>query len=217
MKTTLKHTILTMLAVITVQLTMGQNGKQVFQTPQEAAQKGKNDLLAVINLRKGTKVDVDTALLRQSTPGKPIKWFELDFNGLLQNDNVNSLKQIAKNEKNVFVPLQVNGRVVTVIEVKSTSSGWVVAGLGNAQVATDVNAVLNSAGNAEITLYEVPNLQQWVYAVNSNEGEKYYVEYDRFNLKQGVELPALYNQLKKDAEQFNKEYGPKLKDGLLVK
>lgn len=198
-----------------------QDRPQSFPTAEEAVNKAKADLLTVLRSAKGVNLGVDSAALERAQPAKAVSRVELDFAKLLAADSSADMGSLVKEERNSVVPLVADDQVATIVEVSRDAAGWRVIGLAGRDIAADLSAVRRAAGDsgqADITLYEVPNLQARVYGVKRDGKETLYVDYrDRFTVKQGVSAAALIPVLKAEAIAFQRQYGDSLKEHRLVR
>ncbi len=195
---------------------------QVFSTPDEAAKKGKSDLLSVLKTNKDINLNIDASKLENSQPGKLIKHVEVDFSKLLKTDSVSSLAQISKSELNTLAPFVSENSVVGIVEINKGGKGWQVAGLGNKNVTDDINIISKAAdmnpGAMDITVYEVPNIEMFIYEVTDTSGVKYYTnDGSNNNLREGVAIQNLYPGLKEKAAVFEKNFGDMVKKQKVVK
>ncbi len=189
-----------------------------FKTPQEAANHGKADLLEVLKTGRDLNIGVTAEQLANSTPGKAISKKALNFDKLLNLDNAQSLKEVEGDALNTVVPMLVNGKVVTVIDVKESNGNWVVAGLGGLSTSNDLSVVLAATNNAEIVIYEVPNLQSTIYMVVNNGQEMYYTTLkENQSLRTPISRAELFPMLQEQARAFEAEWGAKVKEGNLVR
>ena len=137
------------------------------------------------------------------------------------SDSISSLGQLLKEEKSFISPLVADKNVTTVVETAKSEKGWTVIGLGDSQKAADLNTIMkaisNDNGASEITLYEIPNLQLFIYGVNTNNQEQYFMNYNQFSMREAVSIQNFYPVLKEDAMRFNKNFGDQIKKAKLVK
>jgi bacillopeptidase F (M6 metalloprotease family) len=196
------------------------NQPQVFTTPDEAAKKGKSDMLEILR-NKSVNLSVDAGMLESSQPGKLIKHIEMDFDKLIKTDSVKKLSDLSKAELNTIAPLVSGDRVAGIVELSNTPKGWQVAGLSDKQTMDDLNLIISSSGqkasDMNITIYEVPNLQVMIYGVTRNDTDSYYLNYGENNLRQGISISAFYPKLKEDAVMFNQKYREMIKKQKLLK
>jgi hypothetical protein len=189
-----------------------------FATPAEAAQKAKADFIAALEAHKELNLGVDAARLREAQSAKLIKHVQVDFGKLLATDSVRSLADVAAAEKGVIAPFVAGNRVVAVAEIGKVSEGWRVSGLANRAITDDLNAsgiVQRREGTA--TAYEIPNLNVMIYGVRQDTSETYFLNFDKFTLRDSTSASAFYPQLREHARRFNKEFGDRLKKEKLVK
>ena len=195
-----------------------QNQKQSFGTPEEAAKKGRDDLLTVARQHKEINTGIDTAALEKATAGKVIRQAVLSFDKLLSADTTRDMNTIVQEESNQAVPFINGNEVITIVEVKKSGKGWEVAALGNKQLSDDLTA-LGITGDSlnNVTVYEVPNLKTKVYGVRKGDNELFYTNYKNvLSLRQGVSASVVLSILKKDAIEFQRKFGDSLKKGKLV-
>jgi hypothetical protein len=196
------------------------SSNEVFASQEEAVLKAKSDLIQVIRSAPEVHLNLNAEQLDKAQPAKVIRQVEIDFDRLLQaDDSSKNLMQLVKGEKNNIVPLQDGNTVVTVILTHKLANGWGISGLASAQLSSEINAVYNSIGgsNAEITVYEIPNLHLSVYGVKRNGQEEYMVDFNQFTLREPQPISRLLPELKRAALEFEKNYGSEVKANKLVK
>jgi hypothetical protein len=193
------------------------DGPTVFASAEEAAAKGKTDLLSILGSQKDLNLGVDSKELEAAEQGTLIRYSEVNFQRLLATDSLDSLDGIAT-ERSMIAPFIQNGRVVAVIEVARSGDGWKAAALGNKPIADGLNAAgLSAKGPNAITIYEVPNLQVMVYGVRSGGTEYYHVDHDPFSVKDTTSIGLLFPVLRDQARQFQQQFGDQLSKDQLVK
>ncbi|MDQ3020804.1 MAG: hypothetical protein M3R36_09575 [Bacteroidota bacterium] len=194
---------------------------QVFNTPDEAAKKGKNDMLSVLKNNKDINLNIEPGKLESSQPGKLVKRVEIDFSKLLKTDSVSSLSELSKSELNTLAPLVAGNEIIGIVEINKVTKGWQVAGLGNRNITTDINVISKSVnqnpGVMDITVYEVPNLQIFIYEVKDTAGSKYFLNDGSNNLREGVSIQNFYPSLKEQAMVYEKNYGEIIRKQKVVK
>lgn len=197
------------------------NQPQEFPTPEEAVKKGKSDMLNVLKNNKEINLNIDPAKLESSQPGKLIKHIEIDFAKLIQTDSVTSLSELSRSEMNTLGPLVTGNEIIGMVEINKVAKGWQVAGLGNRNITSDINVVSSSVnqnpGVMDITVYEVPNLQVFIYSVRDTSGERYFLNDDNNNLREGVSIQNFYPGLKDQAVVFERNYGELIRKQKLLK
>lgn len=198
-----------------------ENTKQVFTTPEEAALKGKNDILLLLKNNKDINLNIDPSKFENSMPGNLIKQNEIDFNKILNTDSVKSLSEITGEEKYTIAPFVSDNIITGVVEINKDSEGWKVSGLGNRSSAADINEISKTlgidAGKMNITAYEVPNIQISIYEVSDTSGTLYYMN-EKGNInKEEISIQNLYSVLKEKAVIFQREFGELVKGKKLLK
>jgi len=197
---------------------MAKNKNKSYASPEEAANKGKSDLLEVLGTNMDIDLRIDPAKLKEAQLGKLVSYAELDFAKLLMTDSLATLSEIAAGEKSMIAPYVAEGQVVTIIEVGKTSDGWSVTALANSDITNGLNQTgFVGAGEAKTVLYEVPNLNIFIYSITEDAKEQYYLNFEEFTLKQRVELSAFYPLMRKRAIDFEKKFGDRIKSEKLVK
>ena len=189
-----------------------------YASPEDAANKGKSDLLEVLGTNLDIDLRIDPAKLKEAQLGKLISYVELDFAKLLTTDSLATLSDIVAGEKSMIAPFVADGQVVTIIEVGKTSDGWEVTALANSDITNGLNQTgFVGTGEAKIILYEVPNLNLFIYGVTEDSKERYFLNFEEFTLKQQVELSAFYPLMRKRAIAFDKKFGDRIQSEKLVK
>ena len=194
------------------------NEQKIFKTPEEAIEKAKSDLIRVLETNKDLDLGIDVEKLRNAEPVEPARYAEVDFEKLLRSENVLSLSDISSPPKSMVAPFVFENTVVGVAEVGEVPDGWKIVGLGNKPITDDLNTTrIMLDKEAAVTIYEVSNLQLFIYGVKKEASETYYLNFSEFTLKDSTDLKAFYPILRESSIRFNKEYGDKLKKEKLVK
>ena len=225
MKTILKSLLL-LLSVIFILYSCKQeeregegkmNEPKIFNTPEEAAAKAKSDLIEVLETNRDLDLGIDVEKLRNSQPAKMIKYADVDFQKLLTTENVQSLSDISNSPKSMLTPFIAMNRVIGVVEVGPERGGWKVVGLGNKPVKEDLNTIgIDLSGNEDVTVYEVPNLQLYIYGVRKNGLETYHLNFGQYTLRDSTSIQDFYPELHESSIKFQREYGGILKKERLV-
>ena len=198
---------------------------QTFPDIEQAVSKAKADLVALLREQKDLNLGVDVAAVEGSQPGNPVRRVELDFDKLLQAEAASDLDALVTSERDTVVPLVAGTTVVTIVEVAGEGQQWRIVGLGGKDIADDLNEVRTAAAGVEgssaeanVTLYEVPNLQARVYGVKAGEAQQLFTNYGgRFSTRQAVDAATLIPVLRADAIEFQKTYGDVVKEKRLVR
>jgi hypothetical protein len=225
MRTSIYIKVVTLLIITTVigckdqKKGMSQSTPKYYATENEAIEKAKSDLLSIIRTSKGLSLGVDEKALQEAKPGIAVKQSNIDFEKLLTADSTSSFEGIKKGEMATIFPLVAGDRVVTVVELNKDEKGWSIAGLAGKSIANDLNTIKIAVGpEAEISVYDIPNLQVKVYGVKKDGAEIFYTDYGgQFSLRQGVNASQLMPVLAKAAQEFQRLYGDELKKQRLVK
>lgn len=194
------------------------NEQKIFATPEEAAAKAKNDLIQVLEKNKDLNLGIDVAKLRNAELAKLVPDIEVNFEKILSTETVMSLSEIASPPKSMIAPFVLENTVVGIAELEEVRKGWKVVGLGNKQITDDLNASgVARNSDAAVTIYEVPNLQIFIYGVKKDTSETYYLNFGSFTLKESAALTTFYPAVRESAVRFQKEFGERLKKEKLVK
>lgn len=191
-----------------------------FPTQQEAANKAKSDLLAVLRSRKEFALGLEEQTIEKSQPAAPIIQYQITFEDLL---SANTFATLNRNELATVVPLVADDTVATIVEVAKEESGWKVTSLADRSLSSELDVVRKAAGpQAGIVIYDLPHSGLKVYGVAQPAGAEpsatlLYTNYTGFNLREGVPAERLLSVLKQDAAEFQKLYGEDLKSRKLVR
>ncbi len=189
-----------------------------YASPEEAANKGKSDLLEVLGTNLDIDLRIDPAKLKEAKLGKLVSFAEVDFAKLLTTDSLSTISDIVAGEKSLIAPFVASGQVITIIEVGKTSDGWAVTALANSDIKNALNQIgFVESGEAKTVLYEVPNLNLFIYGVTEDSKERYFLSFEDFTLKQSVELSAFYPLMREKAIEFDKKFGDRLRREKLLK
>jgi hypothetical protein len=193
--------------------------RRYFSTPQEAANKGKNDLLAVLRSRRHIALGLEEQTIEKSQPAAPIKQFQITFEDLASADSFSALRQ---NELATVVPLVADGTVATVVGLAKGEAGWKVAFLADRSLSSELDVVRKAVGPpVEIVIYDLPHSGEKVYAAmqpaTGGGGTMLYTNYPGFNLSEPVPTERLLPVLKRDAAEFQRKYGDELKRQRIVR
>jgi hypothetical protein len=191
-----------------------------FPTQQEAANKAKSDLLAVLRSRKEFALGLQEQTIERSQPAAPIIQYQITFEDLA---SANTFATLNRNELATVVPLVADDTVATIVEVAKDESGWKATSLANKSLSSELDVVRKAAGpQAGIVIYDLPHSGTKVYGVTQPAGAEpsatlVYTNYTGFNLREGVPAERLLSVLKQDAAEFQRMYGDDLKNRKLVR
>lgn len=189
-----------------------------FSTPQEAANKGKSDLLTLLRSRKEIALGLEEQSIEKSQTATPLKHYQITFEDLL---SANTLADLNRNELATVVPLVTDDAVTTIVEVAKDETGWKVASLADKSLSGELEAVRKTAGpQADIVIYALPHSGAKVYGVAQapgGAGSVFYTSYPGFSLKEAVPAERLLPLLKQDAAEFQRKYSEELKQQKLVR
>ncbi len=195
--------------------------EKYFDRPEEAIQKAKTDLMEILKKGEQFKFKLSPDQLEKAQPMANIKYFQVDFNTLLQNENVGSMRELKPDLKYYVAPLGMQGNIITLVEINNFKQGWGVVGLMNSAIGDELQQLPREFRLEKLksmTIYEVPNINAMLYVFNDGDKEMVFTNYsDRFSMKQAMPVDEVYKVIKPDAEWFMRKHGEKLKDGKLVK
>jgi hypothetical protein len=190
-----------------------------FSTPQEAANKAKNDLLTVLRSRKEIALGLEQQTIEKSQPSTPIRQYQITFEDLAAGDSFIALR---RNEMATVVPLVADGTVATVVGVAKDEAGWKIAFLADKSLSSELDVVRRAAGpQVEIAIYDLPHSGEKIYGAmqpaTGGGGTVLYTNYTGFNLREPVPAERLLPVLKQDAAEFQRTYGEELKRQRVVR
>jgi hypothetical protein len=193
--------------------------RSYYSTPQEAANKAKNDLLTVLRSRKDIALGLEQQTIEKSQPATPIRQYQITFEDLASANNFIALR---RNEMATIVPLVADDTVATVVAVAKDEAGWKIASLADKSLASELDIVRKAAGaHVEIAIYDLPHSGEKVYGAmqpaTGGGGTVLYTNYTGFNLKEPVPAERLLPVLKQDAAEFQRKYGEELKRQRVVR
>lgn len=192
--------------------------QKIYKTPGEAIEKAKADLIQVLETNKDLDLGIDVEKLRNAEPVEPARYAEVDFEKLLRSENISSLSDISFPPKSMVAPFVLENAVVGVAEVGEVPDGWTIVGLGNKPFTDDFNTTgIMLSKEASVTIYEVSNLQLFIYGLKKEASETYYLNFSEFTLRDSTDLKAFYPVLRESSIRFYEEFGDKLKKEKLVK
>lgn len=194
-------------------------GRTHFSAPQEAANKAKNDLLAVLRSRKEIALGLDEQTIEKSQPATPVKQYQLTFEDLASADSFIALR---RNQQALVVPLVADGTVATVVGVAQEEAGWKIAFLADKSLSRELDVVRKAVGlQTEIVMYDLPHSGEKVYAAmqpaTGGGGAVLYTNYTGFNLREPAPAQRLLQVLKQDAAEFQRKYAEDLKRQRVVR
>jgi len=189
-------------------------GKKEFTDAASAAAAAKEDML---NAMSSVDFGVDKEKLRSSAPGASVMKYDLDWNSILNADSATKPESIAGNEAVTIVPLVNGSDVVTVVSLMGGNGKYGIGAIGDKQIATELDMVKKAAGQAEVRIYQVPNLDAMVYATGKDTATMYYTAYNGNSIRQPMTAASLMRMLRADAETFMRVNGDAMKKGRLVK
>ena len=191
-----------------------------FSTPQEAANRAKSDLLAVLRSRKEIALGLEPQTIEKSQPATPIKQYQITFEDLV---SANAFATLNRNELATVVPLVADDTVATIVEVAKDETGWRVASLADKSLSSELDVVRKAAGpQAGIVIYDLPHSGSKVYGVTQPAAAEpsatlVYTNYTGFDLREAVPAERLLAVLKQDAAEFQRKYGDDLKNRKLAR
>ena len=190
-----------------------------FSTPQDAANKAKNDLLTVLRSRKDIALGLEQQTIEKSQPSTPVRQFQITFEDLASANNFNALR---KNELAMLVPLVADGTVATVVGLAKDQAGWKIASVGDKSLSSELDAVRKATSpQTEIAVYDLPHSGDKVYVAmqpaTGGGGTTLYTSYPGFNFAEPVPAERLLPVLKQDAAEFQRKYGDELKRQRVVR
>ncbi len=218
--TSLTLTLLCASACEKQRATANATGPNSFSTAEEAANKAKTDLLSILRSGKNMNLGVDEAALAKSKPARLIKHYQITFEQLLTADSAATFGNLAQNEMAMVVPFVSDNSVVTIAEVAKDNKGWRVTSLVDQSVSNDLNALRAITGETsqdEITIYDLPHSAVKVYGIKKDNSEVFYSDYPGFNVREGVSAERLLSVVKRDAAEFQRNYGAALKEQKVVR
>ena len=194
-------------------------GRTHFSAPQEAANKAKNDLLAVLRSRKEIALGLDEQTIEKSQPATPVKQYQITFEDLASADSFIALR---RNQQALVVPLVADGTVATVVGVAQEEAGWKIAFLADKSLSRELDVVRKAVGlQTEIVMYDLPHSGEKVYAAmqpaTGGGGAVLYTNYTGFNLREPAPAQRLLQVLKQDAAEFQRKYAEDLKRQRVVR
>ena len=190
-----------------------------FSTPQEAASKAKNDLLAVLRSRKDIALGFEQQTIEKAQPAAPMLQYQITFEDLAAADSFIALQ---RNEVATVVPLVADGTVATIVAVAKDDAGWKIVSLADKSLSSELDVVRKAAGpQASMVIYDLPHSGEKVYGamqpVTRGAGTVLYTNYTGFNLREPVPAERLLPVLKQDAAEFQRKYGDELKRQRVVR
>jgi hypothetical protein len=191
-----------------------------FKTQSEAVVRGKNDLINILRSHSEIQIPINQDLLQKAQPGITVKHLDVDFDQVLKEEQINELSQLRNNAKSNINTLMVENTVLTVVQTANSDKGWTVTGLVDASLSNELNEIVNAPSNSkidEITLFEIANLQAFIYEVKTPDGKRYFTSYNGFNLKEALSIDQLYPLLHSEALVLQRTYGDELKLKKLLK
>jgi hypothetical protein len=210
--------LLALMLLVSIGL-VAQDNSGMFKSAEEAANKGKQDLLEVLKSGRDLNLGVTADQLENAKPGTLVVRKMLDFDKLLNLSDLKSLDEavIPMASQASIVPLMLDGKAVTVIEVMEVEGGWKLVGLGGSVLAKELTMVMQASKQKDVIIYEVPNLRTLVYETKENGREVYYTNYQGKSLRQPIPRAQLFELLQADAKSFQAEFGDKVKEKRLVR
>jgi hypothetical protein len=191
-----------------------------FPTQQEAANKAKSDLLAVLRSRKEIALGFEQQTIEKSQPAAPITRYQITFEDLA---SASTFATLNRNELATVVPLVADDTVATIVEVTKDESGWRTSSIADKSLSSELDVVRKVAGpQSGIIIYDLPHSGTRVYGVTQPAGAEpsaalLYTNYTGFDLRERVPADRLLPVLKQDAAEFQRLYGEDLKSRKLVR
>lgn len=179
---------------------------------KRAAEKGKSDLMKILEQTKGQfDFGISAELIAESEPGEAIPYKEVNFERLLKYNERQTDDLFSKDIKMV-VPLITGQEVVATVTALPNGTA---SELINHRYRHELNKLPREARGdhfSGVSIVYVPNLTAIVYLA----GDMAYTSYNNREVSQGVPTNELMKELKVEAAKFQREFGDKLKEGRLL-
>jgi hypothetical protein len=171
-----------------------------FSTPQEAANKAKNDLLTVLRSRKEIALGLEEPTIEKSQPANPIRQYQITFEDLAAADSFTALQ---RNELATVMPLVADGAVATIVAVAKEEAGWKIVSLADKSLSSELDVVRKAAGQqVAMVIYNLPHSGEKVYAamqpVTAGAGTALYTNYEGFNLREPASAERLLSRTQRN-------------------
>ena len=195
--------------------------EKYYERPDEAIQKAKSDLMEILKKGEQFKFKLSSDQLEKSQAMANLKYYQVDFDALLENEDIGSMRELKPGLKYYVAPLGMQGNIVTLVEINNFKQGWGVVGMMNNSIGDELQQLpreFRMEKLKSLTIYEVPNINAMLYVFNDGDKEMVFTNYsDRFSMKQAMPIDEVFKVIKPDAEWFMRQHGEKLKEGKLVK
>jgi len=189
---------------------------KLFATSAAAAQKGKNDLLALVNYKEKYNISLNRAEIEKSTLGQEVEVYDVIFPKLLNAEEGSDLAAFVDQPRGILTPLVVDSKTIGAIETKKEGEQWALSAISNPTAVDDLNKIGANRASGKIKYYEIPNINARVYAVSVEGNTQYFTNYKDFNYEKPVSMSELLPTLREDAQRFDQAYGKILKEKKLV-
>lgn len=197
--------------------TMGQ--EKNFRTPEEAIKKARADMTEILQSTKEFNFGVTADQLKKARQMPAVQFINVDFNKLLQAEEIRSFSELSAGNKSLVAPLAVNSKILTTVEVAKRDNQWYVVGFADKTLAESLNSLPTDVKEGmikNVKIFEVPNLNTRVFVLNLRAEEICYTDYEGFSMKEGVPTTKLLEVLVNDAREFQAEFGDIIKEKRLV-
>jgi hypothetical protein len=185
--------------------------ENVFKTPEEALNKGKNDLLVLLK-NKTINSTINLDALERSKPEAALAAYEVSFERLISSQD-SLIENISMTSQKTLTPLVDNNSVVTVITTSNKDNNWTLNEITNSKMSKDLTEIKNKfvGQNPQISLFEVPNINASIYEVKLGERSLYFTDYNGNSLINPISKSELLKTIRTDAMVFQRMNGELLK------
>lgn len=195
-------------------LAFAENPSNRFTSPQAATSEAKDAFQKLLDMQAQHNIDfgVSADSLRMAAPGNMVRRMVLEFDSLLSTSP--TLAPDTSNRRRYYVPMEVAGRVQTVVELVTESPYWVIAGFGKSRTTRLLNGVRHAVGPVgvdSLSVLEVPNIHARIVMITTQTGPLFVTDYPPFQFDTAVELAQLMPELQKGAQDFDARYGRQLR------
>lgn len=188
-----------------------------FKTPEEAVNKGKNDLLMLLK-NKTINLNIDVSALERSNPESSLISYDVSFERLISTQD-SLIEKISMVSERVLTPLVDNNSVVTVITTSNNNDNWTLNEITNSKLSKDLTEIRGKfiGLTPQISLFEVPNINATIYEVKIDQRSLYFSDYNGNSLNEPISKNDLLKTIRTDAMMFQRANGELLKKGPLVR
>lgn len=179
--------------------TININMAHQFASSLDAAQQGKEDLIILTQQEQVFNLKLDSAQIASSHFENVVELIDIDIEEFIKHDSLLNLHDDIILPKKRITPLFLGDKLLTSISTRVENGVWTVSGIRNINIEHDImelRKVIPRLHESTIKLYEISQLNAFIYCVSLEGNEMYYTNYKGNTITQPINLLAFSIMLK---------------------